>query len=318
MTEIEAANINIVEQRAWLLSYKAESGAGWNDLGKRIGIAGGTISAFGVDKYAGDNEKIAVAIARFRQSIALQAEIEVEAPDIPEWFDTITSSQIEKLLGWAQRGRIVVIAAGPGTGKTKTIEHYRNSVSNVWVATMAPSTRGVNNMQMEVLAALGERDIKGTPQALSRQIKQRIWQSDGLIVIDESQHLSEQAIEEIRSWHDATKIGIALVGNETVIGRLEGGTRKAAYAQLYSRVSMRLVRNVPLPEDAMALARAWSIDDAAMTAFVQRVARLPGGLRSCTMMLELATMMAASEQTARNLTHLQDAWAQLSLRPLAA
>jgi DNA transposition AAA+ family ATPase len=318
MTEIESTNLDINEQRQWLLQYKGEAGAGWNDLGKRIGIAGGTLSAFGVDKYAGDNERIATAIARFRQGLALQAEIEVEAPDIPEWFDTVTSGQIEKLLGWAQRGRIVLIACGPGTGKTKTIEHYRNSMPNVWVATMAPSTRGVNNMQMEILAALGERDAKGTPQALSRQIKERVRQSDGLIVIDEAQHLSEQAVEEIRSWHDATGIGIALIGNETVISRLEGGSRKAAYAQLYSRVSMRLVRNVPLPEDALALARAWHIHDPQMQAFVQRVARLPGGLRSCTMMMELATMIAAAEQSPRSLTHLQDAWAQLSLRPLAA
>ena len=38
---------------------------------------------------------------------------------------------------------------------------------------------------------------------------------------------------------------------------------------------------------------------------------------SCTMMLELATMIAASEQAAVNVTHMQDAWAQLSTRPLS-
>src|ERR1035437_1267786 len=49
----------------------------------------------------------------------------------------------------------------------------------------------------------------------------------GLLVIDEAQHLSVAALDQIRSIHDATDLGIALVGNQQVYARLTGGNRAA-------------------------------------------------------------------------------------------
>ena len=77
---------------------------------------------------------------------------------------------------------------------------------------------------------MGERHAKGTPQALSTRIRDRVEGSKGLIIFDEAQHLSEKAIEEIRSWYDRTGIGIVLQGNAAVLARLDGGTRRAVFA----------------------------------------------------------------------------------------
>ncbi|MFM9673702.1 AAA family ATPase, partial [Streptomyces galilaeus] len=73
-----------------------------------------------------------------------------------------------------------------------------------------------------------------------------------LLIIDEAQHLSEKAIEEIRSWNDKVGLGIALFGNVKVLRRIEGGGRDDAFAQLYSRLSMRMIRPLPLQADAVA------------------------------------------------------------------
>jgi hypothetical protein len=81
---------------------------------------------------------------------------------------------------------------------------------------------------------------------------------------------------------------------------------------------MRLVRNLPLIDDARALAEAWKVHDEKQVEFIVKKSQQPGGLRTVTMMLELATMVAASERRERELTDLQDAWAQLVSRPLAA
>jgi len=310
--------IDEVEQRVWLAEHKAITGLSWTDLSKRTGIATGTISQFGVGTYKGDNVGLARKIFQYRQHLISQAEIEIEAPKIPGYFDTPTSRQIMTALRLAQRGRIVVVATGPGTGKTVTTREYRERVSNVWQATISPSCASVVSMQVEVLAALGERDAMGTPQRLSRRIKERVRETGGLIAIDEAQHLTERSIEEIRSWHDATGIGIALLGNETVLSRIEGGSRKAAYAQLYSRVGFKMVQNLPTSGDAEALADAWNITDDKQIAFITKVAAKPGGLRGCTFMLELAAMLAAGEARRTRLSDLQDAWTQLSSRPVPA
>jgi DNA transposition AAA+ family ATPase len=165
---------------------------------------------------------------------------------------------------------------------------------------------------------LGERAARGSMQVLSQRIRDRVRNTGGLLAFDEAQELSERALNEIRSWHDDTGIGIALFGNETVIARIEGGNRRAAFAQLYSRIGMRLVQNLPLADDARALADAWDVHEQKQTDFIIKKSQQPGGLRTVTMMMELATMVATSEKRDRELSHLQDAWAQLVSRPLAA
>jgi hypothetical protein len=56
--------------------------------------------------------------------------------------------------------------------------------------------------------------------------------------------LEREAIEEIRSWNDLAELG-AFFGIIKVLKRIEGGGRDDAFAQLYSRLSMRLIRPVP-------------------------------------------------------------------------
>ncbi|MDM7928688.1 AAA family ATPase [Blastomonas fulva] len=318
MNNPENAPADIEEMRAWMVGHKAQLGLGWEPLGKRVGIAGGTLGPWCQAKYQGDNQRVANDVYRYRQLLTSQAQIEVDAPTIPGFVKTPTAQKVLSLLGWAHRGKIVAAAMGPGTGKTMTIQHYRDSVTHCFVATMAPSTAGVNNMLMEVMAALGEPDAKGTPQSLSRRVKDKVRSMKALLVIDEAQHLSEKSVEELRSLHDATGLGLGLFGNHEVIGRLEGGSRKAAYAQLYSRVSMRHEQLLPTEIDARVLADAWEIADDAQLKFLISVALRPGGLRGMSMVLELATMIAAAEQRRVSVGDMQDAWLQLSSRPRSA
>lgn len=318
MNNPENAPADIAEMRAWLIGHKAQLGVGWDPLGKRMGMAGGTLGPWCNDKYQGDNQRVANEVYRYRQLLTSQAQIEVDAPTIPGFVKTPTAQKVLSLLGWGHRGKIVAAAMGPGTGKTFAIEHYRDSVTHCFVATMAPSTAGVNNMLMEVMAAMGEPDAKGTPQSLSRRIKDKVRTMKALLVIDEAQHLSEKSVEELRSLHDATGLGLGLFGNHEVIGRLEGGSRKAAYAQLYSRVSMRHEQLLPTEMDARVLADAWEIGDDGQLKFLISVALRPGGLRGMSMVLELATMIAAAEQRRVSVGDMQDAWLQLSSRPRSA
>lgn len=312
--------INIDEERKWLIEHRSQTQASWSDMAKRLNIPTGTLSQFGSERgYAGDEQRIAGEVFKYRQMLAAQAAINVDAPDVPGYFETPTSTRITQLLSFAQRGRIIVAALGPGMGKTMTIREFRACFPNVFVTTISPSTAGVNNMQIEVLEALGERNPVGTPQKLSRQIRDRVeHMRNPLIVLDEAQHLSEKSIEEIRSWHDAVGVGIALVGNESVLQRLEGGSRRAAFAQLFSRVALRMVRAVPVAGDVDAMADAWNIQDAGMREYLRKIGMMPGGLRGATMVLELASMMAAGDRQPLDRDYIHDAWTQLSARAVMA
>jgi hypothetical protein len=184
--------IDIEEMRQWLITHKQTTGLSWSELAKRTGVAAGTISQFGSERgYAGDETRVAETIYRYRQHLPRNSKSR-QGAEAPGYFDTETSKYLAYMLNYAQGGRIAVAALGAGLGKTTTAEHYAACYPNVFLSTMTPSTAGVNNMQIEILEALGERDAVGTPQKLTRRIKERLKDRNALLIIDEAQHLRKR------------------------------------------------------------------------------------------------------------------------------
>lgn len=311
--------IDIEEQRNWLREHKRDTGATWKQLGSRTGISESTLSLFVGNHYNAPGDKIAMAIFRYRQTLAQQAALKGELPEIPSYFETETSTQLLYLLGWAQRGRVVAGALSPGCSKTITAEHYRACNANVFMITASPGTKSLTGMMNAVLRELGMNSVGSGAQGISRLILDKVRDmGNPLLIFDEAQHLSDVSIEEIRSWHDATGVGVALLGNAGLLQSLEGGTRSISKAQLFSRISLKLVRTHPLTADVEAMLDAWRITDEKVSRFVHDIAQRPGGLRGATFALELAHMIAANVGDELAASHVQDAWAQLSTRAVAA
>ena len=317
MASIVETQESAEEVRLRLVALKEQTGHSWKALALQSGVPEGTLSGFGVGKYQGDVTRVAMEVRRFLDGRATLALLKPGAVRAPGFLDTPTSRQMTTLLQWAQTGEIVAIAAGPGTGKTATLLEYTSNYPNVWLATMSPSTSGVQPMQMQVLAAMGSVEAKGSPQQLSGRIMAKTAGSGGLIAIDEAQELSEKALDEIRSWHDKTGIGIALVGDERVIGRL-GGIRRAELGRLHSRISMRHTQAHPKLDDADVVIAGWGVTEPAQTKFLRGLVTKPGGLRGIAKTIKLAGLMAAGEDRPVSLADLQEAWAQRNTETMGA
>ena len=323
VNEIEESPEFIQDQRDWLNEHKKVRGLSWAQLSSLIGRPGSTLSVFSSGKYnggpaAGGNGEIAKLIYRYRQTLSRQAELKVEAPEIPGFFKTRTASEVMHLLAWAQRGRMTLWAGGPGTGKSSAAKEYAEQASNVWYVELLKSTASISALCNEVLAAM--RDFTGPTGTarLSAYVMGKMRDTQGLLILDDAQHLNIDQIEEVRGWFDRTGVGIAFLGNEQVVSRMEGGARKAEFAQLYSRVGLRMIRSLPLRDDVDALATAWGVEDGDVLAMLQKIGSRPGGLRSCTYAMELASMLARGENSEVELRHLERAWSQLSTHPVAA
>jgi DNA transposition AAA+ family ATPase len=310
----------IAEQFAWLLGFREQTGLSWADLSKRTNIAEGTISQIGSAKgYTGKRMPLADKIHQYRRSLAARDTTYIDAPDIPGYFETQTATEVLALLLWAQRGKMVGIPIGSGLGKTTAANHFAALYPHIYIAMMPPSCGSQGPMQVAVLEALGVENASGTPHGLSSMIVDRLRKMHRpVLIIDEAQHLTVKALEEIRSWHDKIGVGIALMGDIRLAHMINNGTGKNDLPQFRRRIKMMPARTLPYAQDVEALAAAWNVHDKRAVQEIRRIAQRPGGLGLATQALETAAILAASEQAVLGLSHIQEAGADLHRRERVA
>lgn len=284
-------------------------GLSQNQVAKEAGLKPATFSQWLSDSYPGNNEKIALAVSNWIARRAAGQELAAVMPVVPVWIDMPTARRIYGALNYAQlAGDIATVYGGAGLCKTTTIKRYREKQPNVWVVTATPATASVGVLLEEMALSMGLRDFALHPAKLQRAIVRQVADTGGLIIVDEAQHLTKNALEAARSIHDATGIGLALCGNASIYNRLYGGGNNG-FAQLFSRVGKRVALSKPTAGDVVALAGAFGVSGKAELAVLEDVGRRPGALRMVTKTLRLAAVLAAGQPIAR--THIEASWRDL-------
>jgi DNA transposition AAA+ family ATPase len=161
-----------------------------------------------------------------------------------------------------------------------------------------------------ICAAVGVREP--TPSRRSATLMERVRGSGGLLIVDEAQHLSSGALDQLRTIHDLTKIGVAVAGNSEVFARIDGDGRKGLFAQFRSRIGMRLTRGKPLAADVEAMLDASGVTGAGERRLLRVVANKPGALRGVSKTLRVAHILAAGEGVPMTEAHLRAAAERLS------
>lgn len=280
-------------------------------IAREIGVGQSAFSQWKGGTYGGDNDDIERRVRTWLDARKAKAASGDRMPRAPEFEATPTSQRIISALGYAQiAGDIALIYGGAGLGKTTAIRQYKATGLNVWHATMTPASASVVTALEVICDALGINEQGGAAR-LFKAIVRRVRSTGGLLVVDEAQHLSVAALDQIRSIHDETEIGIALVGNESVYARMTGGNRAAFLDRLYSRVGKRLALKQSTDADIDALIAAWGIADKACRRTLIDIARKPGALRTLTKVLRLASMHALAAKEAVCCTHVATAWREL-------
>jgi len=217
-------------------------------------------------------------------------------------------------LRYAQLAQDIVIIYGPaGVSKTKACEQYATTAPAVWHVTMSPATVSVNATLEHIASKTGIRSLLRGGFAMQGQLIARLTGTQGLLIIDEAQHLGVQALDEIRSIHDASKIGVALVGNEIVYSRMTGGNRAPYLDRLFSRIGKRVSLRGPSDADIDAMIDAWSITDAGCRRQIREIGKRPGALRVLTKVMRLAASYAAAQEHPLCCDDVRTAWRELGV-----
>ncbi len=265
-------------------------------ISRESGVGQASLNRWLKGVYEGDNQAIELKVARWIDNYRVRSLETQMLPDAPEWANTPTARRVLAALKYAQLAvDISVVYGAAGLGKTSAARRHAELSPNVWIATMTPATSSVVPALEEIAHAVGLREAGGGGARLQRAIIARITGTHGLVIVDEAQHLSVGALDAIRALHDAADVGLALMGNEAVYARMTGGNRAAYLDRLYSRIGKRVRLTRASADDVTELARAWSLRDASIRRLLVEIARRPGGLRSVTKVLRLATFNARGD-----------------------
>ncbi len=303
--------------RQRVLDLRDRLSLSWSQITAESGIPVGTLQPWTKGEYKGDDQAVATRVETWLASRDERAAMIEATPSTPGFQPTPTATTILTRLKYAHHlDDFVMVSGGPGIGKTASVREYARSRSQVYVATASPSASGIQPMLMAILDQLGVPNAKGTPQRLASDVAAKLIANHAFLIVDEAQHLSVNAIEELRSLHDRTGCALAIVGNEDLFVRFAGVGEKGIHPQVTSRLGIRFSQAKPVAEDVVVLARAWGIEDPQIVKFLRMVSEKPGALRGVTKVLKLAFVLSA--EMAPTLEDIRTAWSQLSTSPRGA
>ncbi|UXN35475.1 AAA family ATPase [Avibacterium paragallinarum] len=283
------------------------------ELAQQAGINAGALSAYLKGNYAGDNESIEKAL---RGWLATQEKKVREFVEPPSFIDIPTAQKVFKALDMAKICKIIApIYGASGVGKTKAAQTYKTQNKNVWMVTASPARATLSAILYELALSLGINDAPRRKDRLSRLVTEKMRGTDGLVIVDESDHLPYDALEELRIIQEEADVGFALIGNDKVYTRMQGGINQAhEYARLWSRLGKPSAFKGSTKGDIKAIAQAWGldVDDKDLMTVLYEIGSKAGGLRALTQYLRLAGMTAKGQGTVITLDLIFTAQAQMT------
>ena len=274
---------------------------GWNkaETSRRSGVPAGTLGPWCDGTYNGQFKNITDRVEKFLDSVEELNEVAARIPTAPAYVATPTSQQVIDALLYAQTmPEISVITLASGMGKTHATGHYIGGHPHAYSMTMRPMTNTVIRMMHQLAETLDLQRADVARTRIEKAIGERLKRNgkNTLLIVDEAQHLQDEAVNQLRYFHDVYGVGIALVGNDELYGRFGStSSNRPAYAQLKSRFGYKLRINAPQAGDIELMLDAWELTEPACRRYMMAVGRRPGALRNVTKTLQLAGMFAAGQ-----------------------
>jgi DNA transposition AAA+ family ATPase len=311
-TEMATAAADHAALRQRVRDIQAGERLNQKQLATESGIAYGTFTNWLGGTYEGDLDKLGARVLTWLESRPKRSRVQASMPDAPGFTETPSAELFMTTLEHAQyMPDMVLVIGAPGLGKTMAATRYQSRNPNVWMVTAEPCGGSARSLLELIAGSMGFATAGVSAPRLSSEIARKVRGSKALLVIDEAQHLLPMALDQLRTLHDAAGCGVGLVGNETIVARISGGGR-THFAQLTSRVGMRIQRLRPMPADVGTLLDAWGVEDREQRGTLNAIAQKPGTLRLMTKALRLAHKLASADGSELLHTHIQASWARLS------
>lgn len=231
-------NLTERQEWAWNKFWELADEKKWsaNETAKFVGVTASTISGVKNGTYKADPcEQLNKLVAYFevKEAAAEQAKYDSYVP-------TSISTQVYDIINNCHLlGGLAVACGDAGIGKTQAaLKYVRDHEQNSIYIYVPPCMKTSNAIIKAIGSKLGIR--KRAMDEIWTAVAEKL--TDGMIIIlDEAQHLSYEAIETLRSFsdifnNDGKTLGVCLVGNEVTIECTNGKSgQEIEFGQIVNR-----------------------------------------------------------------------------------
>lgn len=294
--------------------FRAEQtrqGLSLSQAAEQSGIPKGTLQPWLNRDYKGRVENIDAKAEKWLLSLSTQERVRRTMPQAPQFLLTPSAQIFTSVFEFAQSTPdIGLITGNAGVGKTMSALAYQDATPNVWILTADTSMRTPAAVLKELSVLVNATETRGA--RMMANIIQRLRGTGGLLIVDESQNFTTEAIDLLRTIYDRAGVGIVFMGNEPLKGRVEGLGRDKSHAQIFSRIGIRKNRARPQVSDVAQILDGWGLTETGLRKMARFIASQAGGLRMMNKALRYALMLSGGDMHGLTETHLNRAWQELT------
>lgn len=248
-----------------LSAFIEQSGYSMRKISNELGYASGSIvSLYLSHQYNGNIDELEKRLEAYLQRQSRRKEMVTI-----EHIETDITNQIHNACDIAfEEKDIAVITGYAGNGKTVALTMYANKKPNV-VYIEANKSTTLHALKNRIAKELS-LSVKGGSAEVTSRIGQHLRQQDMLIIIDQADYLSDNALEYL--WqvvNNEGESGLVLVGLPRLINGIKNSRNE--HDQLQSRVGICFQIDTADPDDMKRiLSQTWAgIDDEVTKAAIE-------------------------------------------------
>lgn len=224
------------ETRAALTEFMEQSHKSQRQISKETGLSTSVISQFLNGSYTGGNEEVAKTIIQYL-TVGKERLNNVSGTRFyPELYNT---KEVLFTCFYAHRHNDLALVSGDaGAGKTTALRYYAETNTGVVFVTANACTTTATAILGLICQQLG-RQAPGRKAMLMNALVEQLTNSNRLIIIDEADHLSLDALQAVRNLNDLAGVGVVLSGNDKIYRQMLAGRRSYEFDQLRTRIVVR-------------------------------------------------------------------------------
>ena len=224
------------EFREEFSQFMKQTGKSQKQVSKETGLSTSVISQFLDGKYTGDNGKVQDILNKF---LSISKDRLNSVSGTTYYPDLYNTKEVLYACWYAHKYNDIALVAGDaGAGKTTALEHYRDSNVGVTMVTVNTCTTSATSVLKLIADKIG-RATDGRRSAVMQELISQLSGSNRLIIIDEADRLSLQALQAIRDLNDQAHVGIILSGNDKIYKQMLTGQKGREFDQIRTRIIVR-------------------------------------------------------------------------------